>query len=116
MLRVNLLNTPSQDQVVITGAFVLFGIILAGIFIACKVFGYEIPVWRKLAAAGAFALLNVIPIPVIPFANILVPSIALYVLLMDDTYQRSIVNKVFGLTFIFAVIAVLVLYLPQMAR
>ena len=96
----------------IGAALVLFGITLAGVFIACKVFDYDIPIWRKAAAAGAFAILNVVPIP-IPFADLIIPAVALYVVLMDNTYQRSQVNRVFGLTFVFAVASVLVIYLPQ---
>ncbi len=96
----------------IGAALVLFGITLAGVFIACKVFDYDIPIWRKAAAPGAFAILNVVPIP-IPFADLIIPAIALYVILMDNTYQRSQVNRVFGLTFVFAVASVLVIYLPQ---
>ena len=96
----------------IGGALVLFGITLVGMFIACKVFAYEIPLWRKIGAAAAFSVLNIIPIP-IPFVSFLLPPIALYVVLMDNAYQRSQVNRVFGLTFVFAVVAVLVIYLPQ---
>ncbi len=96
----------------IVGASILFGITLVGVFIACKVFAYEISVLRKVGAAACFAVLNVVPIPV-PFVSFLVPSIALYVCLMDDSYQRSTVNKVFGLTFVFAVIGTLAIYLPQ---
>ena len=96
----------------IGAALILFGITLAGVFIACKVFDYDLPTWRKAAAAGAFGILNVVPIP-IPFADLIIPAIALSVILMDNTYQRSQVNRVFGLTFVFAVAAVLVIYLPQ---
>ena len=96
----------------IGGALVLFGITLVGVFIACKVFAYEIPLLRKVGAAAAFSILNIIPIP-IPFLSFLIPPIGLYMVLMDNTYQRSQVNRVFGLTFVFAVVAVLVIYLPQ---
>ena len=96
----------------IWSALVLFGITLGGIFLSCKVFGYEISMLRKIGAAGVFAVLNIIPIP-IPLVSLVIPPIALYISLMDNTYQRSQVNKVFGLTFVFSVIAVLVIYLPQ---
>lgn len=93
------------------GAIVLFGITLAGIFISCKVFAYEITTLRKFVAATVFVVLNVIPIP-IPIVSVLIPSLGLYISLMDDTNQRSEVNKVFGLTFAIAVAAVLAIYLP----
>jgi len=93
----------------LVGALILFGVTFAGVLIACKVFAYEIPLWRKAAAPAVFAALNVIPIP-IPFADLLVPPIALYVILMDDSYQRAQVNRVFGVTFIFAVVSVLAIY------
>ena len=95
----------------IEGILVLFGITLLGSLIACKVFAYEIPLWRKVGAAVAFAVLNAIPIPYIPFVDILLPALALYVILMDDTYQRSQVNKVFGLTFVIAVVGVVLVYM-----
>ena len=91
------------------GFLVLFLITLVGVFISCRVFDYEIELWRKPAAAGAFAALNVLPIP-IPILDLLIPAIALYVILMDNTYQRSQVNRVFGLTFVFAVISVVAIY------
>lgn len=99
----------------IGGALVLFGITLAGIYISCKVFEYEISILRKVGAAAAFAVLNVVPIPFIPLANLLIPLIAMYIILMDHSHQRSEVNKVFGLTIAFAVVAVLVIYLPKWA-
>lgn len=94
------------------GALILFGITLAGIYVACRVFDYTITTLRKLAAAGAFALLNIIPIP-IPFVDLLVPPIALYMILMDDSYERAKVNRVFLLTIVFAILSVLVIYIPQ---
>ena len=96
----------------IGGALVLFVITLAGVFIACKVFEYDIPILRKVGAAGAFAVLNVVSIP-IPFVDLILPPIALYVILMDNSHQRSQVNRVFGLTFLFAIVAILIIYLPQ---
>lgn len=66
-----------------------------------------------MTAAGVFVALNVIPIPIpIPFVSFLVPALGLYIALMDETYQRSEVNKVFGLTLAIAVVAVLAIYLP----
>ena len=93
-------------------ALILFGIVLAGIYLSCKVFGYEITTLRKVGAAGVFVILNIIPIGFL-IISFLIPLIGLYLALMDNTYQRSEVNKVFGLTFVFAVVAVLVIYLPQ---
>lgn len=96
------------------GAVVLFIVTLAGIFISCKVFDYEITAWRKVGAALVFVILNVVPIPLpVPFISLLVAPLGLYMALMDNTYQRSQVNKVFGLTFAIAVIVVLILYLRQ---
>lgn len=66
-----------------------------------------------MIAAGVFVLLNVIPIPIpIPFVSFLIPALGLYIALMDETYQRSEVNKVFGLTFAIAVVAALAIYMP----
>lgn len=100
------------------GAVVLFVVTLAGILISCKIFEYEITAWRKVGAASVFVILNVFPIPIpIPFfgafISLLVAPLGLYITLMDETYQRSQVNKVFGLTFAIAVFAVLILYLRQ---
>ncbi len=96
----------------ILGAIVLFGITLAGIFISCKVFASEISNIRKITATGIFTILNIIPIS-IPLFSLLIPAIALYMSLIDGTQQHSQVRKVFGLTFVFAIIAILVVYLPQ---
>lgn len=98
------------------GAIVLFIVTLTGIFISCKVFDYEITPWRKVGAALVFVILNVFPIPVpVPFIgpviSLLVAPLGLYIALMDETYQRSQVNRVFGLTFSIAVIVVVILYL-----
>ena len=93
----------------LVGALILFGITLLGVLVACKATGYDISWGRKIGAAAAFAALNVIQIP-IPFVSFLIPPIALYVILMDDSYQRSQVNQVFGITFIFAIVAVLAIY------
>ena len=93
------------------GAIILFGITFAGVFIACKVFAYEISIQRKAGSALCFAVLNVIPIPIpIPFISVLVPAVGLYMCLMDDTYDRSTVTKVFFLTFFIAIIGVIVVY------
>jgi len=91
---------------------ILFGVILAGIFLSCKVFRYEISTARKFAAAGVFVVLGVVPVP-IPLFSLVAPLVGLYVALMDDSYQRHEVNQVFGLTLLFAVVALLLVYLPQ---
>lgn len=96
----------------IGGALVLFGITLAGIYVSCRIFDYNITILRKVTAAGAFAVLNIVPIP-LPFVDLLVPAIALYMALMDNFYERSKVNRVFLLTFVLAIIAVLLIYIPQ---
>ena len=94
------------------GGLVLFGITLAGIYVSCRVFEYNITVLRKVTAAGAFAVLNIIPIP-LPLVDLLVPAIALYMLLIDNFYERSKVNRVVLLTFVFATISILLVYIPQ---
>ena len=82
-----------------------------GVLLACKVFAYEIKLLRKAGAAVCFALLNTIPIPIpLPFINVLIGAVGMYVCLMDDSYNRSAVNKVFGLTFVFAFLATMGLY------
>jgi len=102
-------NPNLRIQQVIIGAFVLFGITFVGILLACKTFAYEITWARKIGAAFAFSILNIIPIP-IPFFSLLIPPIGLYMALMDNTYQRSVVNKVFGVTLLFAIVATLWIY------
>ena len=94
------------------GGLVLFGITLAGIYVSCRVFEYNITVLRKVTAAGAFAVLNIIPIP-FPLVDLLVPAIALYMVLIDNFYERSKVNRVVLLTFVFATISILLVYIPQ---
>ena len=94
------------------GGLVLFGITLAGIYVSCRIFEYNITVLRKVTAAGAFAVLNIIPIP-LPLVDLLVPAIALYMVLVDNFYERSKVNRVVLLTFVFAIISILLVYIPQ---
>ena len=89
----------------------LSAITFVGVLLACKVFAYEIKLLRKAGAAVCFAFLNTVPIPIpIPFINVLISAVGLYVCLMDDSYNRAAVNKVFGLTFVFAVLATMGLY------
>ncbi len=89
----------------------LSAITFVGVLLACKVFAYEIKLLRKAGAAVCFALLNTVPIPIpLPFINVLISAVGLYVCLMDDSYNRAAVNKVFGLTFVFAVLATMGLY------
>lgn len=83
-------------------------IVFVGIWVACKGFGYEISIKRMIVAAGLFAALSAVPIPIpIPFIGLLLPALGLYIALMDDTHDRSTVNKVFGFTYIFAVLVTL---------
>jgi len=89
-------------------------VLLAGIFLACKVFAYEITPLRKVGAALCFVVLNAIPIP-IPTFPILVPAVGLYVCLMDSTYQRNVVTKVFAVSYLFAAAGILMVYLPMSA-
>ena len=96
----------------IGGGLVLFGITLAGIFVSCRAFDYSITILRKLTAAGVFAALNIIPIP-LPFVDLVVPAIALYMVLIDNSYERSKVNRVVLLTFVFAGVSILLVYIPQ---
>ncbi len=91
---------------------VLGVITFAGVFIACKVFAYEIPVLKQAGAALCFVVLNWLPIPT-TILSILVPAVGMYVCLMDNTYQRNTVNKVFALTFLFAAAGTLIVYLPM---
>ena len=93
----------------LVGGLLLFGVTLVGVFVACLVFGYNISPLRKAGAAACFAVLNLIPIP-IPLLPVILPAVGLYICLMDDNYDRGAVNKVFGLTFLFAVLGVLLVY------
>jgi hypothetical protein len=96
----------------IGGGLVLFGITLVGIYVSCRIFDYNITILRKVTAAGAFAVLNIIPVP-LPFVDLLVPAIALYMVLIDNFYERSKVNRVVLLTFVFAACSILLVYIPQ---
>ncbi len=91
---------------------VLGAVTFVGAFIACKVFAYDIPILRQAGAALCFIVLNWIPIPTLVL-SILVPAVGLYVCLMDNTYQRDTVTKVFALTYLFAAAGTLLIYLPM---
>ena len=93
----------------LVGVLLLFSFTLVGIQIGCKLCDYEITTLRKIGAAGCFVLLNNIPIP-IPILSFLVPPVGLYISLMDDSYNRSAVNSVFAIAFLFAVLATLAVY------
>ncbi len=79
--------------------------------IGCRVFSYQLSNARKVSAPLAFAVLAVLPIPLpIPFIDIVLPLLALYMILMDDTYERSKVNQVFGMAFLVSCVSILIVY------
>lgn len=92
-------------------ALLLFFIVLAGIFISCRLLHYDIDDTRKMAAAMVFAIVNALP-----FASIItlpISLIALFMLLVDDPHERPQARNVFLLTLLIAGIAILLIYLPQ---
>jgi len=97
------------DLNLVAHSLVLFVITFVGVILACRVFPYEITIVRKAGASMCFALLNGIPIP-LPFLDIIVPALGLYMCLVDNYYDRSTVNKVFVFTFSFAIVSTVVLY------
>lgn len=97
----------------LVGSVVLFATTLAGIFFACRVFNYEITTARKIGAALVFMILNALPLPIpIPLIAAALPSVGLYISLVDSTYKHDKVTKVFLVTVLFAIIAILAIYLP----
>lgn len=95
----------------LANALILFAITLAGIYLSCHLLRYEITDLRKVTAAAVFAVINALPIilPLVLAASLL----ALYLLLIEDREQVEQARKAFALTVVFAVIAVLLIYLPQ---
>ena len=93
-------------------ALILGAIIFVGVAVSCKVFAYEIPVLKQAGAALCFVVLNWLPVPTLVL-SLLVPAVGMYVCLMDNTYQRNTVNKVFALTYLFAAAGTLIIYLPM---
>ena len=91
---------------------ILGATIFVGTIVACKVFAYEITYLRKAGAAVCFIALSWVPVPTVVL-QLLVPAVGLYVCLMDNTYQRSTVTKVFALTYLFAAIGMLIIYVPM---
>ncbi|MEM1191617.1 MAG: hypothetical protein AAGI72_24000 [Pseudomonadota bacterium] len=92
-------------------ALILFLGAFIGVLVGCGMAGYHVSNARKLAAPLAFALLCAVPIPIpIPFIDIVLPLVALYVILMDDSFERSKVNKVFGVSLVFACGAIFIVY------
>ena len=99
------------------GAMVLFLVTLLGIYIACRVFAYQISTARKLGAAACFATLNVLILPfAIPFLSLVLPPVALYVCLRNPRYGRQRITKVFALTFLITVSAIAILYSTERIR
>lgn len=101
-------------------AILIAGITFAGIFIACKGFGYEISPARMLGAAVCFAVLEAVPFSSLFSGSlrymyragwvleILVPAVGLYICLMDDTFNRDMVKKVFALSYLFAAFGIFI--------
>ena len=90
---------------------VLFAGSLIGILLGCRMYDYNTANTRKLGAALVFALLCIVTtyIP-FPFIDIIVPLVGLYVVLVDDSYERGKVNKVFFVSLVSAVLTILLVY------
>lgn len=82
---------------------------LTGVLFGCRLYEYNISAARKFGAPLAFAILCTIPIPV-AILDIVAPLVVLYIILMDNNYERSKVNRVFGTAFLFSFAAILVVY------
>lgn len=92
---------------------ILFLASLAGVQVGCNLYDYQISNTRKLGAPMVFSVLALVPIPLpIPFLDIILPLVAMYMLLVDDSYERSKVNKVFFVAILFCGSAVVLVYMP----
>jgi len=80
-----------------------------GIAIACSRCSYQITLVRKIAAAGAFTVLNWLPVH-IPVISELLPFVGMYVALINSPNNHAIVNKVFCLAVVFCIVALLIVY------
>lgn len=99
------------ERVLIISALILFIGAFLGVLLGCRVADYHISNARKTAAPLAFAVIAVVPIPLpIPFIDIILPLIALYIALMDDSYERSKVNKVFGVALLVSCGSIVLVY------
>lgn len=89
-------------------ALILFGATLAGIYLACELFKYELSDARKLGAATLFLVLNFIP--VMPLIMMPLSLLGLYIAMQGEPDQRSELKQVFLVTVAFAAVAVLLIY------
>ncbi len=102
-----------MNEVTLIGhALVLFAITFLGTVLACKQFAYNITLRRKAGSAACFAILNSFPIP-LPVIDFMIPATGLYMCLMDNSYDRLSVNRVFSLTLVSAIFGILVVYSLQ---
>ena len=74
----------------------LFGFLALGIYLASWNYHYEISHARKLGAAAGFVIGDVVAdfLP-IPLVGLIIPFAVLWATLMDDTFDRETVRKVF---------------------
>ncbi|MEM1403878.1 MAG: hypothetical protein AAGG55_11150 [Pseudomonadota bacterium] len=91
-------------------ALVLFLGALVGVLLGCNLAGYDISNARKFGAPLVFAVLAALPITLPVFLDLIIPLVAFYMLLMDDSLERSKVNRVFGTSMIFVIGAILFVY------
>ena len=89
---------------------VLFIGALVGVRLGCNLNEYDISNTRKFGAPLVFAALAALPITLPIFLDIIIPLVAFYMVLMDDSLERSKVNKVFGISMLFVVGAILIVY------
>ena len=97
----------------ILGTIILFGVTLAGVFGAAKVLGDELSKERKIGTAAVFAILNIVPID-FPGATLTLSMMVLFFGINNRDHSRADVWKMYGLTLLFAIIGILIIYLPQL--
>lgn len=88
--------------------FIQLGVFTAAsLFLACKMVGYAIPDWRKVASAGAFALVYTLPLGLI--IHIAAP-VALWFAMTDPDVEKNNRLPVLLLTYLFTAMLTLLFF------
>lgn len=97
----------------LTDSVILFVGALLGVLTGCRVYQYRLSTARQISAPLAFAALNAITAySSMPYVAVLAPIAVMYVLLMSRGANRAKVNKVFGTSMMFTIVAILLVYSP----